>query len=87
MTTQQGLKQASFRAIGGTATTIAGDMMAAFAAEATLPAGVTFNGAFIAWLRERTSSSDGSLNGLAQQFAEDEGAHNFASLGSFDPLS
>ena len=45
---QQGLRQASFRAIhGGPGGTLNEDAYAAFATEATAPAGTSFNGAFI----------------------------------------
>jgi hypothetical protein len=85
---QQGLRQASFRAIhGGDGLTYNGDAYAAFEAEATIPAGTPFNGAFILWLQARLTSSDTNLQGLMQEFAEGEGAHNWSSLGSFDPAA
>lgn len=84
---QQGLRQSSFRAIGGTTGSLNEDMLAAFAAEAVIPAGASFNGAFILWLQARLSSADDSLPGLMQAFAEANGAHNWSSLGSFDPAA
>jgi hypothetical protein len=87
MTTQQGLRHASFRAIGGTAGTYEGDARAAFEVEATIPAGSTFNEAFILWLQARLGSTDTNLQDLMQAFAEQEGAHNWSCLGSFDPVS
>ena len=86
MSTQQGLRQTSFRAIGGTAGTYNGDARAAFEAEATVPAGATFNGAFYAWLEVRLglSNSGRTLDGLKTQFAILNGAHNWSSLGLFD---
>ena len=87
MTTQQGLRQASARAIAGTALTYNGDMRAMFEAEATIPAGATYNGAMILWLQARLSSSDTNLPGLMAAFAAAEGAHGWSSLGSFDPAA
>ena len=83
---QQGLRQASFRAIGSTTLDYNGDARAAFEAEATIPAGTDFNGAFILWLQTRLSSVDTSLPNLMQAFAVAEGATNWSSVGSFDPL-
>jgi hypothetical protein len=84
---QQGLRQESFRAIGGTTGTYNEDARAAFEAEATVPAGATFNEAFILWLQARLSSADDNLPGLMQAFAEAEGADKWSSLGSFDPAA
>jgi hypothetical protein len=89
MSTQQGLRQASFRAIGGTTGTYDGDAMAAIATEleaAEIAVPPDYNGRLIAWLQLRLSSSDPGLNGLMQAFAEAHDAFNWASLGSFDPL-
>ena len=85
MSTQQGLRQASFRAIGGTAGTYNGDSRAAFEAEATVPAGSTYNEAWLLWLQARLGSSEENLPGLMHAFAVANGAHNWSSLGSFDP--
>jgi hypothetical protein len=85
---QQSARQASFRAIhGGTRRDYNGDARAAFEAEATIPARAIFNDAFIIWLRTRLSSSDESLPGLMQAFAEANGAYSWSSLGSFDPMA
>jgi hypothetical protein len=81
--TQAGLRQASFRAIGGTAGSINEDMLAAFATEAPVPPGTSFNGAFILWLQARLESSETDLNSLMTAFAVANGATNWASLGSF----
>lgn len=83
MSTQQGLRQASFRAIGGTVGTYQGDSRAAFEAEATVPATATYNEAWLLWLQFRLSSTDQNLPGLMQEFAVANGAHNWSSLGSF----
>jgi hypothetical protein len=83
MTVAQGDRQASFRTIAGDTThTYNGDARAAFEAEATVPAGATYNGAFILWLQARLTSSETSLPGLMTQFARDEGAYNWSSLGA-----
>lgn len=84
MTVAQADRQASARDIAGTDTTHNGDMLAMFGAEATVPAGTTYNGAMIAWLKDRTGSSSNNLPGLMQEFAEGEGAHNWSSLGAFE---
>ena len=86
MATNQGLRQASFRTIGGTTGTYNEDARAAFETEATVPAGATFNEAFILWLQARLSSADTSLPGLMAAFAADLGLDNWNSVGSFDPL-
>ena len=83
----QGDRQASFRAIGGTTGSLNEDMYAAFQAEATIPAGTSFNGAFILWLQVRLSSSETDLPGLMQAFAEANNAFNWSSMGSFDPIA
>jgi hypothetical protein len=85
MAVAQSARQASARTIASSATTHNGDMRAMFEAEATIPAGMTYNGASIKWLQERLSSSADNLPGLMQAFAEAEGAHNWASVGAFDP--
>ena len=45
----------------------------------------TYNGCMIAWLQLRLTSEDDNLPGLMQAFAEAEGAHNWSSVGAFDP--
>lgn len=82
---QQGLRQASFRAIGGTTSDYNGDARAAFEAEATIPAGSTFNEAFLIWLKTRNSSSVNNLQQQMNAFAIANGAANWTALGSFDP--
>ena len=87
MTTQQGLRQASFRAIGSTAGAYEGDAMAAMAAELTaaeLDVPTTFNGLVIAWLQYRLNSSRSNVNDLLAAWAEAEGADKVSAIGSFD---
>ena len=85
--TAQGDRQASFRTIhGGAGGTYNEDARAAFEIEAVVPAGATFNGAMVKWLQARLSSADDNLANLQQGFAAQQGAVNWSSLGSFDPL-
>ena len=78
MSTNQGDRQAFFRAISGTTTDYNGDFLAAAAVD-----GFTgeFNGVFIEWLQNRTGSSATNLDGLKQEFAKLAGAHNWESTG------
>ena len=78
MSTNQGDRQAFFRAISGTTTDYNGDFLAAAATD-----GFTgeFNGVFIEWLQDRTGSSATNLDGLKQEFAVLAGAHNWESVG------
>ena len=88
---QQGLRQASFRAIhAGTGRDYNGDAMAAMrveleAAEVAVPADL--NGRTIAWLQLRLESTDQNLPGLMAAFAAANGADKWSSLGAFDPLA
>lgn len=84
--TAQNLRHASFKAISGTDGTYESDSRAAFEVEATIPAGSTYNEAFIIWLQTRLSSSETNLLDLMNAFAVSEGADTWSSLGSFDPL-
>ena len=87
MATNQGLRHASFQTISSTTgNTYNEAARAAFETEATIPAGATFNEAFILWLQARLSSSDTSLPGLMAAFAADQSVDNWNSVGSFDPL-
>lgn len=79
---QQSLRHASFRAIGGTAGTYGDDARAAFEAEATIPAGATYNEAFMLWLQDRLGSTTPNLPGLMQEFADAEGATNWGAVGT-----
>lgn len=83
MTTQQGLRHASARAIAGTADTYDGDLFAMFEAEATVPPGSTFNEAFLLWLNERNTAADTNIADAMQRFATSQSAYNWSSLGTF----
>lgn len=80
---QQGLRQESFRTIGGTTGTLEQDMLAAFAASDPVRDSGTFNERFMLWLQDRLSSTDTNLLNLMQAFAESKSAHNWSSLGTF----
>lgn len=92
MATNQGGRQAAFRAIGSTTGSYTEDVWAACDTEATLPTSlewpvpeVAINGAMIAWLQDRLVSSNGSLNGLLAAFAANESVGNWNSLATFNP--
>ena len=78
MPTNQGDRQAFFRAISGTTTDYNGDFLAAAAVDSFTG---EFNGVFIRWLQDRTGSSATNLDGLKQEFAVLAGAHNWESVG------
>ncbi|MGE0853305.1 MAG: hypothetical protein AB7O44_27460 [Hyphomicrobiaceae bacterium] len=86
---QQGLRQASFRAIhGGDGLDYNGDMMAACraeleAAEIDVPADI--NGRLLAWLQLRLTSEATNLPGLMAAFARAHGADNWSAVGRFYP--
>lgn len=80
---QQGLRQASFRAIGSTTGTLEQDMLAAFAASTPTRVVGTFDERLMLWLQDRLSSSDTNLPGLMQAFAASKSAGNWSSLGTF----
>jgi hypothetical protein len=80
--TQQGDRQASVRAVTGTALSYEGDWHALFDA-AGLAAG-PFDGRMLAWINQKLSASYGSLPQAQQALAVANGAANFATMGSFD---
>lgn len=79
--TQQSDRQASVRAITGTAGAYEGDWHALFDL-AGIPAG-HFNGRFLQWLQLKISPQLSEINGAMQAFAAANGAGNFSSLGTF----
>jgi hypothetical protein len=79
---QQGLRQASVRAVTGTALTYEGDWHALFD-QASLPEG-TFNDRLLRWINLKLAAAFTELNGAMQALAEDFGAYNFSSLGTFN---
>lgn len=77
----QSLKQASVRAVTGTAYTYEGDWHALF----TL-AGIAsgdFNGRMIAWINNYLGTSHSEINGAMNAFAVDQGFYNWDSMGTF----
>lgn len=78
----QGLQQQSVRTITGTSLTYEGDWLALFDA-AAIPAG-DFNGRLLAWINVKLSTSYTNLPQAQQALAENQGAYNFSSMGTFD---
>lgn len=80
--TQQGDRQESVRAVTGTTLTNEGDWEALFDA-ASIPTG-DFNGRLLGWINLKLSAAYAEINGALQALAENAGAFNFPSLGTFD---
>ena len=80
--TQQGVRHQSARDTAGTVDTYNGDLRALFNAVATVPAGSTFNEAFMLWLQSVTGSSSDNINDLAALFAsQQDDTYNWSSVG------
>lgn len=79
---QQGLRQASVRAVTGTAGTYEGDWHALFDQE-SIPAG-PFNGRLLGWINIKLNAAYGHLGEAQQALALASGAFNFATMGTFD---
>jgi hypothetical protein len=79
---QQGLRQASIRAVTGTSETYNGDWHALFDL-AGIPAG-EFNGRMLSWVNGKLGTSHTSLSSALQALAVANGAYNFSSMGTFD---
>lgn len=83
---QQGLRQASVRAVTGTSGTYEGDWHALFDL-AAIPAG-DFDGRLLAWINKQLAAIYTSLPEAQQAYAAAQGAYNWASLGSiFTPTA
>lgn len=78
---QQGLRQASVRAVTGTSGTYDGDFHALFDGQA-IPAG-DFDGRLLRWINLKLGVTYVSLPEAMQKLAEANGAANFSSLGTF----
>lgn len=78
---QQGLRQASVRAVTGTALTYEGDWHALFD-KAGIAAG-DFDGRLLRWINGRLSASHTELNGAMQAFAASQGAPGWSAMGTF----
>lgn len=79
---QQGLRQASVRAVSGTTLNYEGDWHAMWDLQ-SIPTG-TFNERMLLYINEYLSASYTNLPGAMQAFATSLGATNFSSLGTFD---
>lgn len=79
---QQGLRQASVRAVTGTTLTHDGDWHALWD-QGGIAEG-TFNGRMLLWLNDRLSAGHDNLNDAMAAFAAEEGATNFSSVGTFN---
>jgi hypothetical protein len=77
----QGDRQASVRALTGTALSYEGDWHALFDLVG-IPVG-DFNGRLLAWLNAQLAASYTNVNDAMQAFAASKGAVNWSSLGSF----
>ncbi len=81
MNSNQSLRQASVRAVTGTAYNYEGDWSALFTA-----AGFTtgsWNERFLLWLNSQMGANYTDLPGAMQAFAEYNGVYNWDSLGTF----
>lgn len=83
MSTNQGLRQESFRAIANSLNDYNGDFIAAAAAEGIT--GDDFNGIFLRWLQARLGSTTTDLPALMQEYADSVGAYNWQSVGLIAP--
>lgn len=79
---QQGLRQASVRAVTGTTLDHNGDWSALFDMADIAPG--DFNGRLIQWIGLKLERTFTDLNSALQALAEANGAYNFESLGTFD---
>lgn len=78
---QQGLQQASIRAVTGSAETYEGDWHRLFDLF-SIPTG-DFDGRQLRWINAFLSTSYTNLPEAKQKFAESNGAYNWASMGTF----
>lgn len=78
----QGLRQASVRAVTETTGTVSGDWHSLWDDE-EIAAG-TFNERMLAWINGRLSASHTNINEAMFAFAENEGVGNWNELGTFD---
>lgn len=85
MATNQGDRQASVRAVTGTAYSYEGDFHALFDA-ASIPAG-QFNGRMLAWINAKLGTSYTDLNGAMNALAVNQGAKSWNEMGAFTASS
>jgi hypothetical protein len=79
---QQGLRQASVRAVTGTENSYEGDWHALFDL-ASIPEG-DFDGRLLRWINGKLTAAYVSLPEAQQALAEANGGCNFGSMGTFD---
>lgn len=79
---QQGYRQASVRAVTGTAGSYEGDWHALFDLS-SIPVGA-YNGRLLAWINLKLGADYAEINGAMAALALNYGAANFQSLGVFD---
>lgn len=79
---QQGLRQASVRAVTGTTETYEGDWHALFD-QAGIADGM-FDERLLRWINLKLTAEYTDVNEAMQALATSEGAYNFSSLGTFD---
>lgn len=79
----QSLRQASIRAVTSTALTYEGDWHALFTLRSA--AGVTFNERLLNYINGQLVASHTNLPQAMQAFAENQGANNWDSMGTFTP--
>lgn len=81
----QGARQASVRAITGTALTYEGDWHALFDLDGV--AAGSFNGRLLAWINQNLGTSYSEINGAMNAFAVSQGYANWDSMGTFTASS
>lgn len=79
---QQGLQQASVRAVTGTAGTYEGDWHALFDLD-SIPVG-DFDARLLAWINYYLGAAYTNLPEAMQAFATAQGAFNWSSMGTFN---
>jgi hypothetical protein len=84
--TNDGLKQASVRAVTGTALDYNGDWSALFTS-AGIPASLGWNERMLLWINAQLSTSYTSLPQAQQAFAVNAGAYDWSSMGTFTASS
>lgn len=77
----QGARQASVRAVTGTAFTYEGDWHALFDLDGV--AAGSFNGRLLAWINQNLGTSYSEINGAMNAFAIDQGYSDWNSMGTF----
>ena len=80
---QQGLRQASIRAVTSTTLTHNGEWLALFDA-LEIPAG-TFNERLLSYVNTKLGTSYDNVNGAMAALAADQSANEFQGMGTFDP--